>query len=124
MQVKHYVEDSDDSSDDNGSDAHARTARLLFAGDYSVGGSIKSWLSLSPSPMTGGQAQIIGVNNSGPVQSIAAATAEADVQAPILESSVQVPMSIQTNDIALIPAITLSADQSLLTLSSSPVLRP
>lgn len=125
-QVKHYAEDFDDSSDDDGSDAHARTARLLFAGDYSVGESIKSWLSSSPSQGPGGEAQITGVEDSGPVQeqSIAAATAEADVQAPALENSIQVPVSMQTNDTALIPAITFSADQSLPILSSSPVLCP
>ncbi|KAG1766143.1 hypothetical protein EDD22DRAFT_878557, partial [Suillus occidentalis] len=101
---KTYMQDSDDSSDDDGSDAHARTARLLFAGDYSVGGSIKSWLSVE--------------------SSIAAATAETDVQTSVLESSVQVPVSVQTHDTTLIPATTLSADQRLPTPSSSPVLRP
>lgn len=126
MQVKHYAEDSDDSSNDDGSDAHARTARLLFAGDYSVGGSIKSWLSWSPSQIPAGEAQIIGTHNLSPVreQSIAAARAEADVQTSALESSVQVPVSVQTNDTALVPVITLSADQRLPTPSSSPVMGP
>ncbi|KAG1780545.1 beta-lactamase-like protein [Suillus placidus] len=112
MQLKRYVDDSDDSSDDDGSDAHARTARLLFAGDYSMEESIKSWLSSSPSQIPGGEAQIIGAENLGPVQeqSISAATAEADVQAP--------------TDAALVPATTLSADQSFPTPISSPVLRP
>ncbi|KAG1718369.1 beta-lactamase-like protein, partial [Suillus lakei] len=49
MQVKRYVEDSYASSNDDGSDAHARTARLLFAGDHSMEESVKSWLSSSPS---------------------------------------------------------------------------
>lgn len=125
MQVKRYLHDSDDSSDDDGSDAHVRTARLLFAGDYSMEESIKSWLSSSPSRISGSEAQIIGSENLGPVQelSIATATAEADVQDPALESSVQVPVSVQTNDTALVPAITLSADQSLPTPVSSPDLR-
>ncbi|KAG0700188.1 hypothetical protein DFH29DRAFT_807916, partial [Suillus ampliporus] len=48
MQAKRYVEDSDDSSDDDGSDAHARTARMLFAGDVSMEESVKSWLSSNP----------------------------------------------------------------------------
>ncbi|KAG1742254.1 beta-lactamase-like protein [Suillus paluster] len=60
IQLKRYVEDSDDSSDDDGSDAHARTARILFAGDVSMEGSVKSWLSSSPSQMLGGKAQDYG----------------------------------------------------------------
>ncbi|KAG2344465.1 hypothetical protein BDR05DRAFT_910025 [Suillus weaverae] len=126
MQLKRYVEDSDDSSDDDGSDAHAKTARLLFAGDYSVEESIKSWLSSSPSQIPGGEAQIVSTEKLGPVQeqSISAATAEADVQAQALESSIQVPMSEQTTDAAFVPATTLSANQSFPTPISSLVLRP
>ncbi|KAG2147457.1 beta-lactamase-like protein [Suillus bovinus] len=125
MQVKRYVEDSDDSSDDDGSDAHVRTARLLFAGNYSIEESIKSWLSSSPSHISEGEPQIIGAEKVGPVQEhvIAAPTSEADVQAPVLESSVQVPVFVQTNDTVLVPYTTLSADQSLRTPVSSPVLR-
>lgn len=125
LQVKRSVEGSDESSYYDGSDAHARTARLLFAGDYSMEGSIKSWLSSSPSHISGSDAQIIGTKNLGPVQEqfTAAATSEAVVQAPVLESSVQVPVFIQTTDTALVPDITVSADQSLPTPVSSPVLR-
>ncbi|KAG1818539.1 uncharacterized protein BJ212DRAFT_1479545 [Suillus subaureus] len=125
MQVKRYLEDSDDSSDD-GSDAHAKTARLLFAGDYNMEESMKSWLSSSPSRISGGEAQIISAENLGPVQeqSMAVAIAEADVHASVLEGSVLVPVSVQINDTALVPAITLSADQSLPTPVSSPDLRP
>jgi hypothetical protein len=116
MQVKRYTEDSDDSSDDDGSDAHTKTARLLFAGDYSVEESIKSWLSSSPLRISGGDAQIIGAENLSRVQeSMAAATAEVDVQAPV---------SVQTNDAAPVPAITPSVNQSLPTPVSSPDLRP
>ncbi|KAG2364272.1 hypothetical protein BDR07DRAFT_812262 [Suillus spraguei] len=104
MQVKRYMEGSDDSSDNDGSDAHGRTARLLFAGDHSMEESIKSWLSSSPSHTSGGDAQIISAEN-----------------ASALESSVQVLVSVQTNDTALVP---LSADQSLPTPRSSPILCP
>ncbi|KAG1727799.1 beta-lactamase-like protein [Suillus lakei] len=114
MQVKRYVEDSYDSSNDDGSDAHARTARLLFAGDHSMEESVKSWLSSSPSQISGGKALMIGAETVSLVeeQAMAAATAEPNVQDPVMESSIQVLESEQTNDAVLVPPTTLSAHQN------------
>ena len=124
--TKGYVEDSDDSSDDDGSDAHARTAHMLFAEDFGMQMSPKSWVESSLSPRSCGGAQVIGDESLDPVQehAISTAIAEVDVQAQASGSSVQVPVFEQIDDTTLVPAIQLPVHHSLPTPISSPVLRP
>ncbi|OAX33022.1 hypothetical protein K503DRAFT_840608 [Rhizopogon vinicolor AM-OR11-026] len=108
IQAKCYAEVSDNSSDDDGSDAHATTAHILFAGDdgsdahattahilfagdFDAPMSLKSWGSSSPSQRSYGEMQIVSAESLGPVQKqpISATNAEADIQAPASESSVR-----------------------------------
>ncbi|OJA18082.1 hypothetical protein AZE42_09062 [Rhizopogon vesiculosus] len=126
IQARRYVEDSDDSSNDDGSDGHARTAHMFFAGDFDAPVSLKSWGSSSPSQRVCGEMQIVSAESLDPVQeqSILTANAETDIHSPASESSVQVPVSEQTTNTTPIPAIPFSVHYSLPTPVSSPILRP
>jgi hypothetical protein len=110
VQVKRYNEDSDDSSDDEGSDAHARTAHMFFAEGLSEQLSLQSCPSSSPSQSLCERVQIIDAESFDSVQAA--------------DSGVGGPVSEQTNDTMPVPVIPLSIHRSLPTPVSSPVLRP
>ncbi|OJA13130.1 hypothetical protein AZE42_07519, partial [Rhizopogon vesiculosus] len=113
IQAKRYAEDSDNSSDDDGSDAHVRTAHILLAGDL-----------MRRCPLKAEDRRV-------PRRDHVARCRLSALKASVLRKAAylsykrrRVPVSEQTTNITPVPAISLSVHHSLPTSVSSPVLRP